>query len=152
MEIDPSRLHFPSLVGLAGRQWRRAIDMHLQKYALTEATWVPLVHLARATKPLRQRDLARALGLDSSSVVRLLRLLEDAGLVERSEDGADRRAKTLVVTDAGHALVHAVEGVSGRIERDLFADIAPADVAATRRVLETICRVLIAANEGAGDE
>src|SRR5471032_1583146 len=92
-----------SLIALLGRQWRRAVDRRLQPFGLTEATWLPLVHLARAPVPMRQKDLAASLVLDGSSVVRLLDALEAAGLIERREESGDRRAKTIVLTGRGLA-------------------------------------------------
>ena len=44
---------------------------------------------------MRQKDLAAALGLDGSSVVRLLDALETSGHIERREEGKDRRAKKI---------------------------------------------------------
>src|SRR4051794_6886695 len=103
MQIISGEPHVPqkrfgSLIGLAARQWRRAVDLRLQKYGLTEATWTPLLRLAQASEPMRQKDLAAALSLDSSSVVRILNGLEDAGLIERREDPEDRRAKAIAIT------------------------------------------------------
>src|SRR3984893_15742549 len=89
---------FASLIARAGRQWRRAVDRHLQPFGLTEATWLPLIHLARAPVPMRQKDLAASLVLDGSSVVRLLDALETAGLIERRGEAADRRATTIALT------------------------------------------------------
>src|SRR5258707_13390029 len=45
---------FASLIARVGRQWRREGDRRLQPFGLTEATWLPLVHLARAPAPMRQ--------------------------------------------------------------------------------------------------
>ena len=53
--------------------------------------------------PQRVSSLESALGLDVSTVSRELRALEDAGLVGREPDPADRRAVRLVVTVAGAA-------------------------------------------------
>src|ERR1700723_2921684 len=92
---------FASLIAQVGRQWRRAVDRRLQQFGLTEATWLPLVHIARVPAPMRQKDLAASLVLDSSSVVRLLDALETSGLIERREENADRRAKTIALTPRG---------------------------------------------------
>src|SRR6201988_5352757 len=89
---------FGALVARAARQWRRAVDRRLQPFGLTEATWLPLIYLARAPVPMRQKDLAASLVLDGSSIVRLLDALEAAGLIERREESADRRAKIITVT------------------------------------------------------
>src|ERR1700728_2925665 len=100
---------FASLIARAGRQWRRAVDRHLQPFGLTEATWLPLIHLARAPVPMRQKDLAASLVLDGSSVVRLLDALETAGLIERREESADRRAKTVTLAARGLSILDQVE-------------------------------------------
>ena len=75
------------------------MDRRLQPFGLTEATWLPLIYVARVPAPMRQKDLAAALALDGSSVVRLLDALEASGHIERREEGKDRRAKTITVTD-----------------------------------------------------
>src|SRR5215469_13932910 len=80
-------------IAQAARVWRRVVDHRMRPFGLTEATWLPLLHLARAPSAMRQKELAASLSLDSSSVVRLLDALETAGLIERREDDADRRAR-----------------------------------------------------------
>ena len=72
----PGRLG--SLIGVPARHGRRAVDQRLQPFDLTEATWLPLVHLARAGSPLRQKDLAAALSVESPALVRILATLEAA--------------------------------------------------------------------------
>ncbi|MEU7584808.1 MarR family winged helix-turn-helix transcriptional regulator [Micromonospora sp. NPDC049230] len=62
-------------------------------------------------QPLPARDLAGRLRCDRSNVTALVDKLEQAGLVERRTDPADRRQKTLVVTDRG------------RVERDRVAEV-----------------------------
>ncbi|MGI4984048.1 MAG: MarR family winged helix-turn-helix transcriptional regulator [Janthinobacterium lividum] len=103
-----ARRDFMSLMAQINRQWRRNIDRQLRPLGLTEAMWLPLLHLARASQPMRQKDLAASLSLDSSSVVRLLDGLEAAHFVERAEN-ADRRAKTIQLTALGQATVAQVE-------------------------------------------
>src|SRR5690242_18715555 len=100
---------FAPLVARVARQWRRAVDRHLEPFGLTEATWLPLVYLARAEAPMRQKDLAAALTLDGSSVVRLLDALQSAGLIERREEDGDRRAKIIVLTHPARTIIDQVE-------------------------------------------
>src|SRR5271156_5607760 len=117
METNEIRAPFGALVSQTARRWRRAVDRRLQPFGLTEATWLPLLHLARALAPMRQKDLAASLSLDSSSVVRLLDALQISGLVERREEAADRRAKTIILTALGQSTVEQVEAVSSRIRQ-----------------------------------
>ena len=113
IETNEIRAPFGALVSRTARRWRRAVDRRLQPFGLTEATWLPLLRVARVPAPMRQKDLAASLSLDSSSVVRLLDALQTAGLVERREE-EDRRAKTIFLTALGKETVARVECVAPR--------------------------------------
>ena len=142
------RAAFGALLSRAYRQWRRAADLRLQPFELTEATWLPLIRIARAPSPPRQKDLAASLFVDNSTVVRLLDNLEAAGLVERHE-GEDRRAKIIMLTPRGRAIADKVEAVARRVRTDALAGLSDKDIETTIRVLDHVCRVLDPAEEAA---
>lgn len=142
------RAAFGSLLSRAARQWRRAADRGLEPFDLTEATWLPLIRIARAPAPPRQKDVAAALGLDGSSVVRLLDNLEAAGLLQRREEASDRRAKTIVLTPKGRTIANKVEAVARQVRTDALASISDKDIETTVRVLTEICAAL---EEGDGE-
>ncbi len=133
---------FASLIARAGRQWRRAVDRRLQPFGLTEATWLPLIYLARATAPVRQKDLAASLVLDGSSVVRLLDALEAAGLIERREESADRRAKIITVTSRGRSIIDQVEAASREVRNATLVGLSGNDLEIATQVLELVCHNL----------
>ncbi len=54
--------------------------------------------------PLSQRKLARRLHYDPSNITALADALEKRGLVERRPDPADRRIRTLALTEQGRQL------------------------------------------------
>jgi MarR family transcriptional regulator, transcriptional regulator for hemolysin len=114
------------------------MDGRLQAYGLTEATWLPLLRIARSEAPMRQNELAASLSLDGSSVVRLLDALENSGLVERCEDMADRRAKSLVLTPRGRRTVDQVERVSQDIRDLVLGEVSDEDLMQSLRLLETV--------------
>ena len=130
------------LIGRTGRQWRRVLDLRLQPFDLTEAAWLPLLHLSRAGEPMRQKDVAAALALDKSSIVRVLRGLEEAGLIVRGEDADDHRAKPIVITAKGRKLADRVERMSRQLEHELLHEIAAVDLATTRDTLERLSALL----------
>lgn len=138
---NPAQKNFMSLMAQINRQWRRAIDRKLRPFGLTEALWLPLLHLSRASEPMRQKDLAASLALDSSSVVRLLDGLQLEGLIERLE-GADRRAKTIHLTERGLETIAMVENVVGQARSDMFVDVPRAELDAAFSVLQRIARTL----------
>jgi MarR family transcriptional regulator for hemolysin len=137
-----NRNAFGALLSRAVRQWRRAADLRLQPYGLTQATWLPLVHISRAQTPPRQKDLAALMLVDGSSVVRLLDNLETAGLIERKAGENDRRAKTISLTAR-------VEKVANEVRHDALAGLAAKDIETAMRVLGHVCRVLDPAVEAA---
>lgn len=148
MDPVPPKDMIGRTIGRAARLWRRAVDVRLQAYGLTEATWLPLLHLSRAAAPMRQKDLAASLGLDGSTVARLLDNLQGAGLVERREDEGDRRAKTIHLTAAAGELVARVEAISRDVRLATIRDIPDADIERAAAILERICEALAALPEG----
>lgn len=132
---------FGTLLSRAARQWRRAADLGLRPFDLTDATWLPLVHIARAAAPPRQKDLAASMSVDGSSVVRLLDNLEAAGLIQRRE-GEDRRAKIISLTPRGRAIADKVETVARRIRSDALAGLSDRDIETTVRVLHHVIDAL----------
>lgn len=130
MQIDDTGRHRFGihLVGLA-RRWRRALDQRLAAIGLSDASWAPLVHLAELGDGLCQKDLALAVGIDGSSLVRLLDLLAARGLVERRTDARDRRQKRLFLTPAGQAAVRDIRTKLARIEDQLLEDLSDPEIA-----------------------
>lgn len=132
---------FGTLVAQTARQWRRAVNQQLEPYGLTEATWLPLLYLSRAKRRMNQKDLAAALSLDTSTVVRLLDDLQSSGLIERRE-GADRRAKMLHLTPQGRSTVAEVESVARSLRDRVLAGISRKNLATAAEVLQQICEAL----------
>lgn len=136
------RSEIGKLIGKTARQWRRAVDRQLQPFGLTEATWLPLLHVARANAPMRQKDLAASLSLDNSSVVRLINELQAAGLVERREEDVDRRAKAIVLTELGRTTVLKVERSSRAVREKVLAGLSDAELLAASQTIERIYAAL----------
>ena len=91
--------------------------------------------IVRLGDGVHQVAVAQAAGLESPSLVRLLDQLCKAGLVCRSEDPLDRRAKALSLTAEGRSLAVAIEAELVRLRHDVLQGIDEADLQATLRVL-----------------
>ena len=145
------RANFGRLVAHTARQWRRAVDIRLRPFGLTEATWLPLVHLSRADTPMRQKDLAALLSLDNSSVVRLLDALQGSGFVERRDEPSDRRVKTIHLTDAARSVIDQVEEVSRTIRAETLAGLSDSDLQTASHVLQQIGEMLATTGSGSDE-
>ncbi|MFG1210492.1 MarR family winged helix-turn-helix transcriptional regulator [Xanthobacter flavus] len=124
----------------AGRQWRRLAEAALAADDISEACASPLVWLRRLGGGVRQVTLAAHVGIEGTSLVRLLDQLCDAGLVVRRDDPEDRRAKTLWHTETGEQLAARTERTIARLRSRILDEVSDADVEATLRVLDTIER------------
>ena len=133
---------FGSRLGYTARQWRKAVDERLAPFGLTEATWLPLMHVARGRTPMRQKDLAESIGIESSTLVRLIDALDQAGLIERKTED-DRRARSLMLTQRGRELVKHVEAASAEVRGRILADISDEELTITLSVIERICAALV---------
>src|SRR3954454_5971701 len=76
--------------------------MHAQLGTPLREHWV-LTYLAERTE-ISQQEMANAMEIDRSEVVRLIDSLEKAGRVTRTRDPEDRRKYRLTITAAGDRL------------------------------------------------
>ncbi|SCE99792.1 transcriptional regulator, MarR family [Micromonospora purpureochromogenes] len=128
--------------GLAGDAVRRIMHIasairHYQDVEVGELGLTPAaaraLHELDPDRPLPARDLAEQLRCDRSNVTALVDKLEQAGLVERRIDPADRRQKTLVVTDAGRRMRERVHQVMS--DSRLLAGLSTAELATLRELV-----------------
>jgi DNA-binding MarR family transcriptional regulator len=95
--------------------------------------WAYIVLSRLAASPAEtQLSLAREVGYDKSRLIGLLDQLEDEGLVVRTPDPADRRAKIVTLTASGRKRHEDARRAIRKMERRLLAD---ADDAARLRQL-----------------
>jgi DNA-binding MarR family transcriptional regulator len=111
---------------------------------LDPSTAFVLHHVAEGA-PLRVSDLARCIRLDSSTVSRHVRHLEELGYLARSGDPDDRRATRLRLTDKGLArLDEAMRAKAALVDR-ATADWSQEDrdrlTALLSRLLQSIDRL-----------
>ena len=126
IEIDSSNILF-HLARLT-RRWRKALDREVRSAGLTDATWRPLLHLHLLGDGIRQKDLAASVGIEGPSVVRLLDTLIAKGLIDRSEDAADRRAKQLRLTPDGLQIVNRIHETVLALESEVLSPFSASEI------------------------
>ena len=125
-----------------GAAWRREVDHDLRRFGLTEATWRPILMLGQIGAPARQTDLARALDIESTSLVRLLDVLEQGGLVARVSDPADRRSKRISITPAGTKLYRQVYAVAEAVGAEVLDAVSESERTLCLSIFERIEQAL----------
>ena len=137
-----SRHDFGIQFSVLARRWRTHLDRTLAQAGLTDATWGPLIHLDRSGDGVPQKTLADRIGIDSSTLVRLIDILEKRGLVERRTDTADRRARLLYLTKTGRRSVSDIKVALAEAEDQMLADVDDAAIDAVLAVFGKIRRRL----------
>ncbi|WP_044901057.1 MarR family winged helix-turn-helix transcriptional regulator [Pseudomonas sp. CFII64] len=136
MSLDSLQMNISSAMVAASRQWRRICQNTLVTYGVSEACAGPLLMILRLGDGVNQVTVAQAAGMESPTLVRLLDQLCSAGIVCRTEDPNDRRAKALSLTESGRTLALAIEDELIRLRRDVLKNVARADLEATLRVFK----------------
>ncbi|MFM2481800.1 transcriptional regulator SlyA [Celerinatantimonas sp. YJH-8] len=110
-------------LGRTFRLWRGVADRYLKPLGLTHPRWTALWKLARMDGEVSQKRLADALELELPSLMRTLGQLESQGLIERKTCETDRRARIVMMTEAGQLLLSEIEQRILLIRQSLLAGI-----------------------------
>jgi DNA-binding MarR family transcriptional regulator len=142
--LDPKQILRPGLLpGLLGYRLRLAQQAVFRDFAASVSDLPPgrvgILLIIDANPGVTQSRLARAVGLDRSTLVGVLHGLEARGLVERRR-GEDRRTNGLHLARAGRTLI---EGLKRRIrahERRVAAALTPDERMQLLALLEKLAR------------
>jgi MarR family transcriptional regulator for hemolysin len=140
--LDQNLMTLTAALTQASRLYKAAADRVAADYGLSQATGLPVLIIGRLGSGVRPGVLAEALGLEASSLVRVVDHLIESGLLARHEDPQDRRAKILELTAEGKKTAALMERALIPFRRQLFAGFDPADVEATLRVLQGLNALL----------
>ncbi|GAA1112034.1 MarR family transcriptional regulator [Kitasatospora arboriphila] len=126
----------------AMKRIRRQTMHRLEPYGITPAQARALRTLAHAPgcdegpgAPMRLSDLAERLRIAPRSATAVVDALEEADLVARTPDPADRRAVRVVLTDAGRAALERIGQVRHEVARDYFNPVSRAEQEALLQAL-----------------
>ena len=110
------------LITDSARLLRRRFDGRARCLGVSRAQWQVLFALSR-NEGINQSGLAEALDVETITVGRMVDRLEDAGLVERRADPADRRAWRLHLTARAHPILDELRSVGDQVMAETLAGI-----------------------------
>ena len=137
--FDQTLIQLTATLTHASRAYKSMADKVASEYSLSQATALPVLILGRLGQDgVRPGVLAEALGLEPSSLVRVVDLLIDSGLIERHDDPQDRRAKLLHLTAEGKRRAAQMEEALIPFRRSVFEGVSASDIDTCLRVLTSI--------------
>ena len=107
---------------------RLELDALFKPLGITDATWRVLFFLHGQGMGIMQKDLARELGIEGPTLVRLLDRLEEQKLIVRKPAPHDRRGKTVHLTDAAEPVITQLEDISKASTNKLLDSISDQDL------------------------
>lgn len=121
------------LGSLTARSWTAFLAAH----DLTQGQYAVLVMLDEHG-PQGQRRLAGLVAVDARNIVAVLDSLARRGLVERRPDEADRRRRTVALTDRGKALVTAIADAAAEEQDGFLSALDPTERAQLNQLLRRL--------------
>jgi DNA-binding MarR family transcriptional regulator len=150
MSSRPETDTFGFLVTDVARLMRQEFDRRITEAGLgiTPGEARTLSHAARAGS-VRQTVLAERMGVEAMTLSAYLDRLEARGLVARTVDPADRRAKLVHLTGPATEVLALIREIAPKARTRVEASMTPAEWASLRALLE---RARIALCEGRDEE
>jgi DNA-binding MarR family transcriptional regulator len=128
-DLDHSPVGIVGRVSRLARELEQRLEPVYRAHGLEPGWHDVLATLRRSGPPfaLRPTDLTNVSMLTSSGTTKRLDKLEQAGLIARSPDPADRRGTLITLTDAGRELIDTVTEAHLENERRILAALSEAD-------------------------
>ena len=125
------------LMSDVARLVRRAFDARARNIGITRPQWQVLSLLARH-EGINQGGLADLLEVEPITVCRMVDRLQEAELVERRPDPADRRSWRLFLTPRGGAIIAQLPPLADEVQAVAFEGIGENDQAVLGALLEQV--------------
>jgi DNA-binding MarR family transcriptional regulator len=110
------------LIAQLARGTRRRIEQAVAPIGLRPRELLALQHLSERG-PSAQQALADMIGVDATNLVAILNSLEDAGLIQRSRDRADRRRAIITISRQGERLLAELDRALGQLDDEILAPL-----------------------------
>jgi DNA-binding MarR family transcriptional regulator len=142
-QVGPNEFRIGFYVHDVSRMRRTLFDQELKPLGITRSQWWALAQLSRGDareggEGMLQTELARMLDVGKVTIGGLVDRLESSGFVRRKPDRDDRRAKRVLITKQGHAVLDQMIAVARHLNVDILRGISDRDVAIAERVLSTM--------------
>lgn len=130
-------LSLPYLLSDSSRLLRRAFDARVRALGMTSPQ-ARLLLVLHVTEGENQGYYAERLEVEPISLTRMIDRMEEAELIERRRDPADRRAWLLFLTERSRQVIDQVSACLAELEDEMLNGLDEAQRNALAQMLETI--------------
>jgi MarR family transcriptional regulator for hemolysin len=141
-EADDDYFRTTRALVVAARRWRKLANDRLKPLQQTMARWETLYLVAYSGEELNQSELARLIGVQGPTMVRMLDSLSREGLIERQQSHHDLRVTINRITDEGRRVISDIMGITNELRSQVLADVDADELKTTIKVLTQVLRTL----------
>lgn len=116
----------------------RSLAPVFEKARVTPQQWAILSAIDRAQGPVSLAALARTMLVSKQNMTGMIVRVEEAGLVERSDDPEDLRSSRLVLTRRGRATIEKLRPAYEAWRTAIARDLSERDLASAGRTIEAL--------------
>ena len=124
---------------LVTRRWRKYLDEHLRRIGQSQARWEVLFAVAMTREGSALGAIARRVGVEGPTFVRMIAQFEREGLVKRLASSSDRRASIIRITPKGETALAEMRELTTRVRKEFLGELSVDDV---KRMLEMLEHML----------
>lgn len=110
------------------RRWRKYVDEQLKRHGENIIRTQTLFELAINEKGETLTSIATRVGVVGPTLVGILEELERDGLIKRTIDKKDRRAKLIVLTPAGEKVVFSMFELELKLRREFLEGVGRSEI------------------------
>jgi MarR family transcriptional regulator for hemolysin len=138
MPAGDLRFRFSRALAVTQKRWTVYLEKRLKELGLSTTRWHALVELDQAREPLSQNELALRVGIEKTSLVKLLDSLEEKGLIRRAPDLVDRRIKRVELLPPAASVLHEISSAAAEVRAELLDGIPETDIMTALAVFNAI--------------
>lgn len=139
---DDTYFRFTRALVVSARSWRKVANDRIKPLDQTMVRWETLYLVAYSGADLTQGELARVVGVEGPTMVRILHLLAKDGLLERHQSREDLRVTINRITDKGRQVIGDIMSITNQLRSEMLEGIAPEDLSVAQNVLTHMMRNL----------
>ncbi|HZW21868.1 MarR family transcriptional regulator [Noviherbaspirillum sp.] len=135
------------MIGNVSRAWRYEINQRLKPFGLNQSMQQVLMQLHRNPEGLFQRELARRLGIEGPTLVRLLDQLEKQELIRRVASPDDKRMKYSLLTPKAARQVALIEDAMSELRSVMMQGLSSDEIEAGLEIMQRMHQNLLEHDE-----
>jgi MarR family transcriptional regulator for hemolysin len=137
---EPGEMNYPFSQGLTfvARRWRNLMNAELRRSGQSQARWGTLYWINIFGDSVNQTELAERIGVEQPTLGRILKDLEDEGLIERASGVDDRRSRVIRLTPAATPVMREINRIQNMVRARLLDGISAKDLSTCLSVFAKI--------------